>query len=235
MNTNNDLKQAAIDSYPNEMCGFLLKDGRFIHCLNKADDPAKAFKIDAVDYARHIGNIEFVIHTHIPGKMAMVFDPRTPSYQDMVGQKATGLPWLIFSCDGDNVSEPLQIPRVPNNNYLDRPFIWFVSDCYSLVQDYYRFELNIILPDHKADKPFNEITHMNDIFTGYLDEYGFKAVQTIDDIKNGDLLLLDSMTFKSNHLGIFHDGFVIHQGPLSVKEPFEHFIGRINAVLKYVN
>lgn len=227
------IETAALSAYPNEMAGLLTKTG-FIHCENRADDPSKAFKISALDYARHHSAIIAVVHTHIPPRRhALPFDVRTPSYEDIVGQRKSALPWLIFGCDGVLISEPVQLPRVPNDRYLNRPFIWFINDCYSLVQDYYRFELDIILPDHKADKPYDQIRTLNDLFVEHVSDYGFVACDTLDGLKNGDLLLLDSGGFKRNHLGVVHDGDVLHQDNLSVRQPLSDFIGRINQVLKY--
>jgi proteasome lid subunit RPN8/RPN11 len=228
------IEQAALADYPNEMCGLLTKDG-FIHTANLSDSPDKGFRISARDYAVHHSDTIAVIHTHIPDRLAQVFDVRTPSYQDLIEQKRMGIPWLIFGCDGHNLSTPLQVPRVPNSQYLDRPFIWYVNDCYSLVQDYYRFELGIVLPDHKATKAFTEITRLNDLFSEHISDYRFTTHDTLDDLNNGDLLLLDNAGFKRNHLGIVHDGQVLHQGALSVMQPFSDFIGRINQVLKYEN
>lgn len=229
------IRIAALADYPNEMAG-LLTAGGFIHCQNIADDPAKGFRISATDYAKHHADTIAVVHTHCPPpRKAILFDVRTPSYQDLQGQKQSGLPWLIFGCDGVDISDPIQLPRLPNPEYLNRPFIWFINDCYSLVQDYYRFELNIILPDHKATMPFDDIRRLNDVFGEHIADYGFTAHDTLDNLQNGDLLLLDNGGFKRNHLGIYHNGRVIHQDMLSVEQLFSDFFGRINQVLRYAH
>lgn len=229
-----NIKQAALAVYPQELCGILTAD-RFIHCENKADDPLSGFKLSAVDYARYHADAIAIVHTHIPPQRhALPIDVRTPSYADIVGQRDMKLPWLIYGCDGVGVSaEPVQLPRVPNKNYLDRPFIWFINDCYSLVRDYYRFELGIELPDHKADKDYADLRNTNDLFAEHIQSYGFKGYDSLDDLKNGDLLLLGSNGFQRNHLGIYHDGNVLHQSGLSVSQPLSDFYGRIYQVLKY--
>lgn len=227
------IQRAAVAAYPQEMAGFLTKTG-FIACNNVSDTPEKAFKIAAVDYARYHDQAIAVVHTHIPPRRSgHPLDVRTPSYEDIVGQKQTGLPWLILGCDGLVVSDPVQLPRVQNRDYLNRPFIWFINDCYSLVQDYYHFELGIDLPNHKADQPYDSIRTLNDVFLDHIEAYGFKPYDSLDNLKNGDLLLLDNGGFKRNHLGIVHNGQVLHQDRLSVLQPFSDFIGRINQVLKY--
>jgi len=227
------IEEAALSVYPNEMCGFLTRDG-FIRCENKADNPASEFRIDAVDYAKHHDKIVAVVHTHVPPRRYSPLDPRTPSYTDVIVQRKSGIPWLIYACDGRRVGlEPVQLPRAPNPNYLNRPFIWWINDCYSIVQDYYRFELGIILPEHKIDVDHTNPTHMNDLFAGHIELFGFRETDVLDGIKNGDLLLLSNGGFRHNHLGIYHDGQVIHQLQLSVSQPLSDFYGRISKVLKY--
>ena len=227
------IREAALSVYPQEMCGFLTESG-FIQCQNMADDPLTAFKISAVDYAKYHDQMTAVVHTHVPpSNKRVMFDVRTPSYEDLQGQKQTGAPWLIFSCDGIDISsEHVQLPRVPNQDYFNRPFIWFINDCYSLVQDYYHFELGIDLPPHKATTTFQDIRHLDCLFDEHLADYGFQKIE--DEWKNGDLLLLDNGGFRRNHLGIYHDGMVYHQDTLSLSEPVSHFFGRINEVLRYV-
>lgn len=222
----------ALSAYPNECCGFLT-DSSFIALANIAENPGNSFKVSAVDYVRYRDNITAVVHTHIPPRRVVAFDVRTPSYDDIVGQRESGLPWLIFACDGSGISDPLQLPRVPNRDYLNRPFIWYINDCYSIVQDYYRFELDIILPDHTANADYTDVSQMHDLFAEHIQSYGFKCYDTLDGLKNGDLLLLDNGGFKRNHLGIVHNGQVLHQSMLSQLQPFSDFVGRINQVLKY--
>lgn len=229
------IESAALLDYPNEMCGFLTEDS-FIHCKNYAEEPEKAFKISAVDYAKYFTKATAVVHTHVPPKrIRTVIDPRTPGIEDLEGQKATGLPWLIFSCDGKALCPDfIKLPREYNNNYLDRPFMWFITDCYTLVQDYYFFELSIKLPDHKAKGPYTDIRMLNNLFDDWIEIYNFRKKLEEEEVKNGDLLLLDNGGFKRNHLGIYHDGKVYHQDMLSVFVPFSTFFGRINEVLRYV-
>ena len=230
-----DLIQAAACAvHPHEMCGFLTADS-FIQCANIADNPEESFKISAVDFAMHHEVAVAVVHTHVPPRRKhLLIDVRTPSFEDLQGQKQTGLPWLILACDGLIVSDPVQLPRQPSRDYLNRPFIWFINDCYSLVQDYYLFELGIDLPPHKATQPFGDIRSINHIFDEHIADYGFQSLNQIESWRNGDIALLDNGGFKRNHLGVYHDGMIIHQDTLSLAQPVSDFYGRINEVLRYV-
>jgi proteasome lid subunit RPN8/RPN11 len=223
-----------MQEYPKEACG-LLTEHDYIPCRNLHETPEKAFRFDRLEFAINYKSATALIHSHCRDpRKPVVFDPKTPSYADMLGQRRTKLPWLIFECEGVGVYEPLQFPRIPNTNYIGRPFIWFINDCYTLVQDWYRFELGIELQDYKLDKDYEDIRNLDGIFAEHIESYGFQEVP-LEFIQVGDLLLVDNAGFKENHLAIYTDSGVLHQDMLSVTVPFQHFLGRINKVLRYVN
>jgi len=228
------IKVEAIKQYPKEACGIIV-DNKFIPIENSNEKPEKNFTISAEKIARFLGKIQFIVHTHCrkPAE-AEIFDLRTPSFSDILGQKQTNIPWLIFGTEGLTLSEPLQIPRIKNNKYLLRPFIWYINDCYSLVQDYYEFEFGIHLDNHRAKEDYKDIRKLNDIFAPYIEEYGFIKFNPIrHEYKNGDLVLLNSGGFEKNHLGIFENGYILHQDLVSKKERIEHFIDYIHLVLRH--
>lgn len=227
------IELAALDVYPNEMCGFLLAD-EFIPVHNVHDDPAHNFTLDPRQYARYAREIIAIVHSHTRDKKEhRLFDLRTPSYQDMIGQKRSNVPWLIVGTEGLSVSEPLQFPRVPNNHYLQREFLWFINDCYTLVQDWYQFELGIELRDYELIGDYSDIRNIDDVFEPYINDYGFVDIE-LDDIQRGDLILLDNGGFKNNHLGIFTGSGILHQDTLSAEVPMATFAGRMKRVLRYV-
>lgn len=232
-----DIKEYTLSCHPNEMCG-IISDGIFIPVDNIHEEPEDNFTLNPVQIAPYFGKIDAIIHSHTRDiKAHEVFDLRTPSYADIQGQKKTNVPWLIVGTEGYNVTEPLVIPRVRNEDYLERPFIWYMNDCYSLVQDYYWFELGIDLPDHKAEKDFANIRRRDGLFDDYIQEYGFEEFNPFNvELEKGDILLLDNGGYTRNHLGIYSgDGYVIHQDMLSRIEPVENFAYRIHKVLRYVN
>ena len=229
------IKEHILVSYPKEACGLILQDGSVIPLENIADEPEKSFKINPRELSPYLGRIQYIYHSHCRDiKQPEVFDLRTPSFSDILGQQKTGVPWLIFGTEGFGVTEPLQIPRIKNNNYLQRPFIWYINDCYSLVQDYYQFEFGIFLENHKAKEDYKDIRKLNNIFGEYIREYGFIEFPVKGHVfQKGDLVLLDSHGFEKNHLGIYEDGYILHQDTLSKKEKIEHFVDRIHLVLRH--
>jgi proteasome lid subunit RPN8/RPN11 len=227
------IEDATLQAYPNEMCGFLTAED-FIPVTNISDRPQESFKIDSVDYIKWYKQTIAIVHSHTrETRKAELFDLRTPSYADYVGQKKTAKPWLIVGCEGMSVSDPIQFPRVRSNVYIGRRFQWFLNDCYNLVQDFYWFELGIDLPEAKITPDYDKLRVFDGIFDIYLEEYGFAEVP-YEELKENDLVLLDNGGFQSNHLGIYTKGQILHQGLVSVSVPFETYIGRIKKVLRYV-
>lgn len=226
------IEEATLAVYPKEMCGILTACD-FFPLQNVHETPEAAFRFDRMEFAKFLPITTAIVHSHTRSiKTPEFFDLRTPSFTDMQQQKRSNLPWLIVGTEGLTVTEPLQFPRTPNNNYLGRKFLWFINDCYTLVQDWYRFELGIELPDADIKNDYREIRHLNDLFEPFIADYKFVEVP-FRHLADHDLVLLDNAGFNRNHLGVYCKGKVWHQDMLSVCEPVETFLGRINKVLRY--
>jgi len=219
--------------YPYEMCGILTEDD-FIFCPNIHENPKTNFKISPKDLLPYLGKVKAIVHSHCKdSKTQEVFDIRTPSVSDLEGQTLSGVSWLIVSCNGSTVSSPLEFPRQPSNNYIGRPFIWLINDCYTLVQDFYFFELGISLPNHKAKTDYRDIRTLNGLFDDFIVEYNFRPRHEGEPVVTGNLLLLNHKGSVRNHLGIYNKGKVIHQDMLSVEVDFERMLPYIAEVLVY--
>ena len=227
------IEKHTLSCYPEEMCGFLTKTD-FIPVPNIAEDREKSFKIDSIEFARHYDEIIAIVHSHTrPLKQAELFDLRAPSYQDYLNQKLTNRPWLIVGCESLTVTDPIQFPRSPSKEYIGRRFQWFLTDCYNLIQDFYLFELGIELPEAIIEHDYLDIRHKSYLFDQYFLDYKFIEIP-LDKIQENDVLVIDHGGYKANHLGIYTQGKVMHQGMVSAIVPFETFLGRINKVLRYV-
>lgn len=97
--------------------------------------------------ASQLGHLEFYWHTHINGNPN--FSPT-----DITGIWETNIPWLLYDLRNDvfNYFDPnLKTPL------LGRQWQQGLTDCWALVRDFYRWELDIELPppecDHRA-KPW---------------------------------------------------------------------------------
>jgi proteasome lid subunit RPN8/RPN11 len=228
------IKAYILEAYPNEACGFILEDDSIIPLENIAEDRRKGFKIAAKDFAIYAGQIQYIYHSHCRDRRKpSALDIRTPSKEDLEGQIATDVKWLIFSCDGIYVGTPLELPRTPSDNYLERPFIWYVNDCYTLVQDYYQYEMGITLAPGKIFQ-INEVRKQTAVFTQFIEEYGFSEIHPSEELQNGDLFIIDNSGYSENHLLIYHNGKLLHQDLLSREEPYENYTDRFRKRLRYV-
>ena len=227
------IQEFIIENYPNESVGLILKDDTIVYLTNISETPEKSFKIDGQEIAEHLDNIKSIWHSHcVNPSRPSLYDARTPSLKDMESQKQSNVEWLIYACDGYNVTEPVSLPRKSNNNYLDREFIWFINDCYTLVQDYYKHELNIELKDYILHD-YKNVRKSHSVFDEHITEFGFIELYDLNDLRNGDLFIVDNSGFEANHLVIYHDGKLLHQGLLSCIEPFETYSGKFKKRLRY--
>lgn len=80
-----------------EACG-LIVSGEYIECQNLGEGPDN-FRIDPIQWvgAEESGQLQAVVHTH-PDQ------PALPSQLDIERCAASGLPWLIVSVPGGDVS-----------------------------------------------------------------------------------------------------------------------------------
>lgn len=121
-----------------EACGLVVA-GEYQRCENISDEPEAAFEIDPAVYAEaeETGGLMGLIHSHIGG------DDFRPSREDAEGQLVTGIPWAIIMPGeaGAELSCHWGLPRPAllraDGSHQVRSFMHLVSDCYSVVQDFY--------------------------------------------------------------------------------------------------
>lgn len=211
--------------YPNEACGLIVQVGSKsvpIACTNASEVPTHQFLIPTDEYlaACERGEVIGVWHTHVN------ILP-TPSEADKVGCEASALPWFILSIfknEADEVSFSDIHKLEPSGyelDYLGRPYVFGVLDCWSLCRDYYRREYSIELDDFPRISEFWKAGH--DFFEKNWAEQGF--VRQIDqEPQAGDLLMMQTdSTGKINHIAVYlGDGIMMHHchGRLSKREVY---------------
>lgn len=219
---NSIIEQAEL-AFPSEACGFILADYSIRPCENKAPDPTKSFLIDPLDFIKHKDTIIAVYHSH-PNK-----DP-LPSEEDKLSSNRSRLPFYILSYPSKEVYvyNPVATEIQP---YEGRKFIYGLSDCLSLVTEFYSRELGINLGNgyRKYWDWWQDIEHENDFINGILEE-GFEKVTTLE--KN-DIIIMQVGAKVPNHLAVYlGDSIILHHpsiGNLSRQEVYG-FYWRNNTV-----
>ena len=217
----------AKDQDPKESCGLLLNirgKEKYFPCRNLSMTSHQCFIIDPEDYVRgsNLGDITAIIHSH----------PVTPpqaSQADKISCEQSNLPWHIVNPKTEQWGyyEPCGY-KAP---LIGRPWVWNVTDCLSLVTDWYLEEKGIEL--NKATRPLtpeefeeNPESKVDGDFNNYLTKVGFRLLAPDEKLKNGDVLLMGILNKGLNHVGIFIDGDILHHltDRLSCREPYNPWL-----------
>jgi len=207
---------------PKESCGLLLNirgKEKYFPCKNLSTAYLENFIIDPLDYAKAEdsgGEIIGIIHSH----------PTTPpiaSEADKISCEETKLPWYIVNPKTELWGE--YKPSGYKPNLIGLPWVWGVSDCWSLVRRFYKEKLNIELRDW--DRPITPEEFMTDpMFVKCANDTGFRELKSDEKLKNNDLLFMSIGEPGLNHVAIFIDGDVIHhlRDRLSCREPYNPWL-----------
>lgn len=220
-----DWKQKALEHAkeqdPKESVGLLLNikgKNKYFPCNNLSMTEHQCFVLDPVDYVKadSLGEIVAVVHSH-------PITPPVASQADKISCEDSGLVWHIVN------------PKTEEWGYLEptgykppllgRQWVWGLTDCYSLVRDWYKENKNIILRDYERPTTLEEFNE-NPLFEMNTWRTGFRELRPDESLQNGDLLLMSIHYPTLNHMAIFFDGDVIHHltDRLSCREPYSEWL-----------
>jgi len=227
MNWKEEALVHAKDQDPKESCGLLLNirgKEKYFPCRNLSMTNHQCFILDPEDYVKadSIGDITAVVHSH----------PTTPpnaSQADQISCEQSNLPWHIVNpktetwgyCEPCGYKPPL----------LGRPWVWGVTDCLSLVTDWYLEEKGIKLI--KATRPVtpeefeeNPESKEDGDFNNYLQKIGFRLLEPNEKLLNGDVLLMSILNPGLNHVAIYLGDNILHHlaDRLSCREPYSEWL-----------
>jgi proteasome lid subunit RPN8/RPN11 len=206
---------------PRESCGLLLNvkgKERYYPCHNLSITDNQCFIIDPEDYVKadNIGEIIGVVHSH-------PITPPEPSEADKISCEQSKLPWYIVNPNTEQwgYCEPCGY-RAP---ILGREWVWGVTDCWSLVRDWYRDEKQIILRDWTRPTTPEEFLR-DPMFERCAWRTGFRELRSDEKLENGDLLFMSILGNGLNHVAIFLNGDVLHHlaDRLSCREPYSEWL-----------
>ena len=128
---------------PKESVGLLVNikgKEKYIPCRNLAITAHQCFICDPEDYIRasNLGEIVACVHSH----------PKTPavaSEADKVSCEDSGIVWHIVNPETEDWG--YLEPTGYKPPLLGRHWVWGITDCWSLVRDWYKQEKNIELRD----------------------------------------------------------------------------------------
>ena len=206
---------------PKESCGLLLNikgKEKYFPCGNLSLTSHQCFILDPEDYvnADNLGDIIAIVHSHPK-------TPPNPSQADLVSCERSGLIWHIVNPETETWHTFKPSGYKPP--FYGREWVWGITDCWSLVRDWYKEEKNIILKDYKRPTTPDEFLK-DPLFENLAWRTGFRELRRDENLETGDVLLMSIAYPTLNHVAIFYKGEVIHHlaDRLSCKEPYSEWL-----------
>ena len=202
--------------YPKEAGGLIViikGKERYIPCTNLAENVYDDFILDPKDYykASKMGDVINVIHSHPNGTA-------TPSILDQSACDAMGKNWWIVSYPEIEWRELTSAGKKPD--LIGRNFAYGILDCYTLLQDYFKINCDLILRDYEHEWEFWE--KGQHLYTENFEKEGFIRV-TDGSLKLHDIVLMNIRSNITNHAGIYlGNEKILHHlaGRLSCREMY---------------
>ena len=232
MSWQDDALVHAKDQDPKESVGLLLNvrgKERYFPCQNLAITSHQHFILNPEDYVKadNTGDITAIIHSH-------PVTPAVASEADKISCEESNLPWHIVNPKTETWGYYEPCGYKPP--LIGRPWVWGITDCYSLVRSWYKQEKNIELRDWERPTTPEEFIQ-NPMFESCAWRTGFRELRNDEKLENGDLLFMSILANGLNHVAIFLDGDVLHHltDRLSCKEPYNQWLQKCTGKrLRYV-
>lgn len=186
-------KAHARDVFPEEASGIVTRDGVYQRLTNRSKTPTEEVGVSDEDMVK-LAEAAMYFHSHPNG-------PACPSMADMRLQMQLEIPFAIYSVDtndlfawGDSLHKPPLIGRA---------FRHGISDCYSLVRDWFLQEKGVTLIDRPREWDW-WLNGTDNFYDDGFKEAGFIKIPKEEATQKGDALL-----FQFKYKVIMHAAIVV--------------------------
>lgn len=187
----------AAEVYPQECCGLIVETAgclSVVRSKNMAPDPYRTFMVDPALFLQYEARTKAVYHSH-PDRGAK------PSEADKASCSAVGRPFLILSWPSGNMVSIL--PEKHEAQLEGRQFVYGVFDCLAIVEDFYRQEYAIEVPNY-GRPPFGWWMEDVDYIGQRYSKMGFIEAQ---EPEHGDVIVMQMGGARvPNHVGVYLEG-----------------------------
>jgi proteasome lid subunit RPN8/RPN11 len=184
MNVKNKIIKHAKREVPNECCGFIIqkeKELDVFECINSSVSKNEHFKISPKQYleATALGTITSVYHSHVNDNIEF-------SHFDKTQSEAQNIRYLMYHIGSNSFVE--YVPTGKKDDLLGRSHIVGVSDCLTLVRDYYRTRHGVNIKDYERNESFDY--GGEDLFRENYESEGFFEIEK-SELREGDAILIN--------------------------------------------
>ncbi|MYA09818.1 MAG: hypothetical protein F4060_02440 [Holophagales bacterium] len=216
------IRRHAVAEWPRESVGVIDDLGRYRIVPNIAADPEAGFELPADLY---LWDVAAIVHSHPNGA-------EFPSRTDMESQIAAGVLYGIvpvskWFADGPCrgrwadpygsvsnliVGEPFFWPDT-GRPYLGRPYRHGVTDCYTLLRDWYRRERGLELPAVAYDWRWDESDAELDLYTSWRRRLDWAEIDPAEAQPGDAVLFRMAGSEVANHAGVLLEGGLLLHHP----------------------
>jgi proteasome lid subunit RPN8/RPN11 len=202
----------AKNEFPKESCGYII-DGEYVPFLNRSETPNESF---ICEFPTN-GNVEAFVHSHPNAN-------NFPSKSDMEHQICMDVPWIIVMSNPEGTAEIFGWgDSLPMQPLIGREFKHGVTDCYSLIRDFYKTELKINLKDYPRSMNWWEAGE--NTYLENFEDAGFRLINK-EELKHGDMFMARMTSKITCHGGVvLEGGLILHHlmNRLSCREPMGRY------------
>ena len=214
------IREHALKENPEECCGLLLVNKKneleAFPCRNIAQDKENEFVVCQLDYLKAAmnGKIVGIYHSHC------IQDNSFSELDKQISYKLN-LKNIVYILKRDSFEE--YSPENYYNKYVDKDFVIGVSDCLSIVENYYNEEFGIKIfhyertadwdkdyPEFVKDKLAEFCDSQN--FDKFFEKENFVKIEGIENARKHDIIVFKYLENYPSHFGIYlGQNHILHQ------------------------